>query len=114
MASTPSKSNIRQIKSDVGQLSKLVSSPVPELQNNCQKQKKCVCSPTNHPGSFRCSLHRGTYILKNNGAEKAVAENDSMRKVPTVVLKHSASEKKCCGDFQLHASSIVSCATDDL
>jgi len=23
-------------------------------------RKTCVCSPTNHPGSFRCSLHRNT------------------------------------------------------
>jgi hypothetical protein len=23
-------------------------------------RKTCMCSPTNHPGSFRCSLHRNT------------------------------------------------------
>ena len=34
---------------------------VPEPATSCQAQKQkltCLCSPTNHPGSFRCSRHR--------------------------------------------------------
>lgn len=25
------------------------------------KRRTCMCSPTTHPGSFRCSLHKATY-----------------------------------------------------
>ncbi|XP_020570815.1 uncharacterized protein LOC110017967 [Phalaenopsis equestris] len=25
------------------------------------RRKTCMCSPTTHPGSFRCSLHKGTH-----------------------------------------------------
>ncbi|XAR66984.1 hypothetical protein NMG60_11013387 [Bertholletia excelsa] len=26
------------------------------------KTKQCVCSPTRHPGSFRCKHHRAEYV----------------------------------------------------
>ncbi|KAG6589902.1 hypothetical protein SDJN03_15325, partial [Cucurbita argyrosperma subsp. sororia] len=25
-------------------------------------KKRCLCSPTRHPGSFRCRLHRSEYV----------------------------------------------------
>lgn len=28
--------------------------------------KRCVCSPTGHPGSFRCRHHHGEYQWVNN------------------------------------------------
>lgn len=28
-------------------------------------RRTCMCSPTNHPGSFRCSLHKGTAAANN-------------------------------------------------
>ncbi|KAH6781411.1 hypothetical protein C2S51_006704 [Perilla frutescens var. frutescens] len=28
--------------------------------------KMCLCSPTSHPGSFRCRLHHGEYQWVNN------------------------------------------------
>ncbi|KAI3972800.1 hypothetical protein MKX01_019458 [Papaver californicum] len=31
---------------------------VPSSTN--QQKRTCMCSPTNHPGSFRCSLHKNT------------------------------------------------------
>ncbi|XP_010454341.1 PREDICTED: uncharacterized protein LOC104736112 [Camelina sativa] len=35
------------------------SSPVVALSSNNHHQKrKCLCSPTTHPGSFRCAFHR--------------------------------------------------------
>uniref|UniRef100_A0A0V0GTT3 Putative ovule protein n=1 Tax=Solanum chacoense TaxID=4108 RepID=A0A0V0GTT3_SOLCH len=33
------------------------SHPLPSASN---QKKHCTCSPTTHPGSFRCSLHRNT------------------------------------------------------
>jgi hypothetical protein len=112
MASTPSTLNIRKNKSYVGPINKVISPP--EKKNNCQKQKICVCSPTNHPGSFRCSLHKGMPDLKNNSTRKAVAENSPMNKVPTVVVKLSTSEKNRYSGFQLQASLVLSFTTDDL
>ncbi|GAV92543.1 hypothetical protein CFOL_v3_35922 [Cephalotus follicularis] len=36
------------------------------LKNQTKPQKRtCMCSPTNHPGSFRCSLHKNY----NNGSQ---------------------------------------------
>ncbi|KAK7271289.1 hypothetical protein RJT34_27069 [Clitoria ternatea] len=26
--------------------------------------KRCVCSPSQHPGSFRCRLHHGEYVWR--------------------------------------------------
>ncbi|KAH7546277.1 hypothetical protein FEM48_Zijuj01G0183200 [Ziziphus jujuba var. spinosa] len=37
--------------------------------------RSCLCSPTNHPGSFRCSLHRNSH--------KATAGDHQMRLRPS-------------------------------
>ncbi|KAE9464428.1 hypothetical protein C3L33_03650, partial [Rhododendron williamsianum] len=29
--------------------------------------KQCVCSPTRHPGSFRCRHHHGEYVWRGGG-----------------------------------------------
>uniref|UniRef100_A0ACD5ZIJ3 Uncharacterized protein n=1 Tax=Avena sativa TaxID=4498 RepID=A0ACD5ZIJ3_AVESA len=40
-------------------LSKSVSVSSPSASSAAAKSRiSCMCSPTNHPGSFRCSLHR--------------------------------------------------------
>ena len=35
---------------------------------------RCLCSPTGHPGSFRCRLHRSEYVwvgrMKTTGVEQ--------------------------------------------
>ncbi|KAK1417207.1 hypothetical protein QVD17_26331 [Tagetes erecta] len=43
-------------------------SSVPRNQNQAVKTPKrtCMCSPTSHPGSFRCSLHKNTNNNSNN------------------------------------------------
>ncbi|GMH03291.1 hypothetical protein Nepgr_005130 [Nepenthes gracilis] len=33
--------------------------------------KKCVCSPTRHPGSFRCRHHHAEYVWRGNVAQKS-------------------------------------------
>ncbi|XP_038985417.1 uncharacterized protein LOC103715996 [Phoenix dactylifera] len=35
-----------------------VRQPIPSASGGGQR-KTCMCSPTTHPGSFRCSLHKG-------------------------------------------------------
>lgn len=89
----------------MGSISKVISHPDPELQNNCKKHKMhvCVCSPTNHPGSFRCSLHRGIRI----GAKKTKGDR---QQALMVAVKPPSNEKGRCGNFQLQVNPVVSCA----
>nr|BAK01639.1 predicted protein [Hordeum vulgare subsp. vulgare] len=35
-----------------------VSSPPSSPSGGARIRRSCMCSPTNHPGSFRCSLHK--------------------------------------------------------
>lgn len=35
------------------------------------RKRTCMCSPTNHPGSFRCSLHKGNKSVPNNSQTAA-------------------------------------------
>ncbi|KAL7591135.1 uncharacterized protein LOC111882251 [Lactuca sativa] len=66
--SSPSASNIR-FSLDNRQISPSRSiSVIPRSNNSNQASKKqldkprrmCMCSPTSHPGSFRCSLHKNS------------------------------------------------------
>ena len=38
---------------------------VPSGAHN-QRNRTCLCSPTTHPGSFRCSLHKGLSLSRNH------------------------------------------------
>ncbi|XP_073110914.1 uncharacterized protein [Elaeis guineensis] len=40
--------------------------------------RSCLCSPTTHPGSFRCKLHRGA--RKHSGAHSGSAESKGAAK----------------------------------
>lgn len=33
----------------------------PSLISSTSRPRICLCSPTNHPGSFRCARHRASY-----------------------------------------------------
>ncbi|KAL6537537.1 hypothetical protein OROMI_026071 [Orobanche minor] len=37
----------------------------------CRNTKVCVCSPTGHPGSFRCRHHHGEYKWVNRLVPKS-------------------------------------------
>jgi hypothetical protein len=39
-------------------------------------RKTCMCSPTNHPGSFRCSPHRNT----NNSSSSTMHSQQNARR----------------------------------
>ncbi|KAF5776462.1 hypothetical protein HanXRQr2_Chr12g0524541 [Helianthus annuus] len=45
--------------------SRSISSPV--RNHNQAVKKTCMCSPTTHPGSFRCSLHKNSNNNNGNG-----------------------------------------------
>ncbi|KAE8656938.1 Detected protein of unknown function [Hibiscus syriacus] len=40
------------------------------LPSHCSK-RVCLCSPTNHPGSFRCSLHRSSGKVSSKSVASA-------------------------------------------
>lgn len=42
-------------------------------------RKTCMCSPTNHPGSFRCSLHKGGYNSQNRNGQNRSSQPPSHR-----------------------------------
>ncbi|XVE91249.1 hypothetical protein DITRI_Ditri20bG0138600 [Diplodiscus trichospermus] len=44
-----------------------------------QRNRTCLCSPTTHPGSFRCSLHKGSSPSRNhqNNRQPTTASNHS-------------------------------------
>ncbi|MFS7977860.1 hypothetical protein Hanom_Chr10g00908961 [Helianthus anomalus] len=46
--------------------SRSISSPV--RNHNQAVKKTCMCSPTTHPGSFRCSLHKNSNNKNGNGS----------------------------------------------
>ncbi|WOK94221.1 hypothetical protein Cni_G02923 [Canna indica] len=37
------------------------------------KRRTCLCSPTSHPGSFRCSLHKGLNLHHNSSSVVAAS-----------------------------------------
>lgn len=56
----------------------IVVSPRQQRQNNApvpsNQKKTCMCSPTTHPGSFRCSLHKNA---KNRSYQSSSSYNRS-------------------------------------
>ncbi|XP_010250390.1 PREDICTED: uncharacterized protein LOC104592655 [Nelumbo nucifera] len=48
--------------------------------------RTCLCSPTNHPGSFRCSLHRNSRKLYTRSSVH-VASNPGSRSEPKTMDK---------------------------
>ncbi|EOA36376.1 hypothetical protein CARUB_v10010782mg [Capsella rubella] len=35
----------------------------------------CICSPTTHPGSFRCKLHRSPSLQRTKSVETNILQN---------------------------------------
>lgn len=44
-------------------------------------RKTCTCSPTNHPGSFRCSLHRNTNHSSSSTHSQLNERKSAMRTI---------------------------------
>ena len=42
--------------------------------------KVCLCSPTNHPGSFRCRLHRCNPVHKPNNFSSSSSNSESLHR----------------------------------
>ncbi|KAK9279570.1 hypothetical protein L1049_013249 [Liquidambar formosana] len=50
-----------------------VTSPREQILSS--SKKTCMCSPTTHPGSFRCSLHKNFNNNSNNGSHNYSVSN---------------------------------------
>ncbi|CAN4096570.1 unnamed protein product [Withania somnifera] len=44
-----------------------------------RQKKTCMCSPTNHPGSFRCSMHKKMDVRRNSSRETVSYDSNSIR-----------------------------------
>ncbi|CAN4113108.1 unnamed protein product [Withania somnifera] len=108
------------------------------VQQNRSQKKTCMCSPTTHPGSFRCSLHKN-----NNGGSTAAGshstasyssnqlnmrrsamtnslvrigtvEGDLVKRALAALIRPSSHQQRRRGDFQRRPSrlSVMSKADD--
>ncbi|WOH06018.1 hypothetical protein DCAR_0625441 [Daucus carota subsp. sativus] len=99
--------------------------------NQLRNQKRtCMCSPTNHPGSFRCSLHRNmsnqtaSYpsnrlnarrsAMTNSLVRIGTVEGDLMKRALSALIRPSSHHQKRRGSFESRPSrlSIMSKAED--
>ncbi|XP_044472558.1 putative protein TPRXL [Mangifera indica] len=106
------------------------------LKNQSKPKRTCMCSPTTHPGSFRCSLHKNcnspqsqvTNNLPNNRlhARRSAmtnslvriggVEGDLVKRALAALIRPSSHQQRRRAAFQPRPSrlSIMSNAEDDL
>ncbi|XP_074353757.1 uncharacterized protein LOC141692729 [Apium graveolens] len=99
--------------------------------NQLRSQKRtCMCSPTSHPGSFRCSLHKNlanqtaSYPANRLNARRSAmtnslvrigtVEGDLMKRALSALIRPSSHHQKRRGSFESRPSrlSIMSKADD--
>ncbi|KAK1400069.1 Serine-rich protein-related [Heracleum sosnowskyi] len=89
-----------------------------------QKKRTCMCSPTNHPGSFRCSLHKntsnnapsGSYPTNRLNARRSAmtnslvrigtVEGDLVKRALAALIRPSSHSQKRRGSFQPRPSRL--------
>ncbi|KAA0050057.1 Serine-rich protein-related [Cucumis melo var. makuwa] len=58
--------------------------------------RKCLCSPTTHPGSFRCSFHRTRHKISStrssSSAELELAKANALRAFLLQMIKPSSND----------------------
>ncbi|KAK4746557.1 hypothetical protein SAY87_025594 [Trapa incisa] len=98
-------------------------------------RRTCMCSPTTHPGSFRCSLHKncgnspfasasmsyspnrlnaGRSAMTNSLVRISGVEDDLVKRALTALIRPSSHQQRRPGDFQPRPSrlSVMSRAKD--
>ncbi|KAA0046595.1 hypothetical protein E5676_scaffold596G00570 [Cucumis melo var. makuwa] len=45
--------------------------------HSCSSKAQCLCSPTTHPGSFRCRLHRSNSLPWSRQSKSTAASADA-------------------------------------
>ncbi|KAJ9164535.1 hypothetical protein P3X46_024100 [Hevea brasiliensis] len=78
--------------------SKRAPSDSKSQQQQSAQGRICLCSPTKHPGSFRCSLHRnfrrvpGRSSSSNKGELAVIAKANSLRAFLLQIIKPSSHD----------------------
>ncbi|CAN0877518.1 hypothetical protein LINGRAHAP2_LOCUS11931 [Linum grandiflorum] len=99
------------------------------------KKKTCMCSPTSHPGSFRCSLHKNSNQTSHGGNSSSYTPNrlnmrrsamansvvriggvegDWVKRALSALIRPSSHQQRRRGNFQQRPSrlSVMSRAQD--
>ncbi|KAJ6796055.1 uncharacterized protein M6B38_134305 [Iris pallida] len=95
------------------------------------RRRTCMCSPTNHPGSFRCSLHKNQppavqyssnrlnarrSAMTNSLVRIGTVEGDLVKRALAALIRPSSHQQRRRAAFQPRPSrlSAMSRAADDL
>ncbi|KAL2249511.1 uncharacterized protein LOC105166416 [Sesamum indicum] len=106
------------------------SGPVQKPAAASQK-RTCMCSPTNHPGSFRCSLHKGVAsnsrvssssqsasygsssrlnmrrsAMKNSLVRIGTVEGDLVKRALAALIRPSSHQQRRRGEFRPRPSRL--------
>ncbi|XP_057423411.1 uncharacterized protein LOC130717262 [Lotus japonicus] len=147
-ASTALSSSVRfAIDNRSGSPNRTASSHVITSNNNRHQhnhghhtiqKRTCMCSPTNHPGSFRCSLHKNSgngnnnsnqstdsYLpnrlnmrrsaMKNSLVRIGGVEGDWVKRALTALIRPSSHQQRRRAAFSPRPSrlSVMSCAAEE-
>ncbi|KAJ8753148.1 hypothetical protein K2173_017715 [Erythroxylum novogranatense] len=84
--------------------------PLSNSNSNAQHQARtCLCSPTTHPGSFRCSLHRNlrrfpgrfkVHLPSSKRERVALEKVNSFRAILLQIIKPSSHDLSRRRNFQ--------------
>ena len=86
------------------------SGPCPKSHTQ-QETRTCLCSPTTHPGSFRCGLHRDSLRVparsrigragsNKKGGLALIAKANSFKAILLQIIKPSSHDLHRRRDFQ--------------
>lgn len=99
-------------------------------------QKRCMCSPTNHPGSFRCSMHKKMDIRRSSSTSQTASnsirlhmrrsamtnslvrigtvEGELVKRALAALIRPSSHQQRRRSDFQRRPSrlSVISSSGD--
>ncbi|KAL8040729.1 hypothetical protein ABFX02_10G117200 [Erythranthe guttata] len=95
-----------------------------------QKKQTCMCSPTNHPGSFRCSLHKANKptasrtascgsssrlnmrrsAMKNSLVRIGTVEGDLVTRALAALIRPSSHNQRRRGEFRPRPSRLSAMA----
>ncbi|GAA0159489.1 hypothetical protein LIER_38879 [Lithospermum erythrorhizon] len=96
------------------------------------QKRTCLCSPTSHPGSFRCSMHKNTQAqsisytpnrlavrrsaMTNSLVRIGTVEGDLMKRALAALIRPSSHQIRRRNDFQPRPSRLsnMSKADDDV
>ncbi|KAG6525540.1 uncharacterized protein LOC122048601 [Zingiber officinale] len=88
-------------------------------------RRTCLCSPTTHPGSFRCGLHKGNQLqtaaafsspsnrlnarrsaMKNSLVRIGAVEGDWVKRALSALIRPSSHQQRRRADFQPRPSRL--------